>query len=91
MTFSPKITGNIRIVLENPPPVVRPPLPVRVEYNSELTQKQAGLLTNEIEDKIHHLLRFRTRVEMVLPGILPVSTSATGKTNLLEKRYEKDA
>ena len=76
--------------IENPPPVVQPPLTVRVEYNPELTKQQAGLLANEIEDKIHHLLRFRARAEMVLPGILPVTTSATGKTNLLEKRYEKD-
>lgn len=90
MTFSPKITGNIRIVLEKPPPVVQPPLPVRVEYNPELTKQQAGLLANEIEVKIHHLLRFRIKAEMVLPGILPVTTSATGKTNFWEKRYEKD-
>jgi phenylacetate-CoA ligase len=91
MTFSPKITGNIRIVLENPPPVVQPPLPVRVEYSPELTHEQADLLANEMEDKIHHLLRFRAKIEMVLPGFIPIKTSATGKTNILEKRYKKDA
>jgi len=90
MAFSPRITGNIRIVLESPPPVIQPPLPVRVEYNPELTQEQAVILADEIESRVHHFLRFRAKVEMVLPGVLPVKTSATGKTNLMEKRYEKN-
>ncbi len=89
MQFSPKVTGNIRIVLETPPPVVDPPLPVRIEHILDLPEAQVGLLASEIEHKIHHLLRFRAKIEMVLPGIITKTASATHKTNLLEKRYDQ--
>ena len=89
MEFSPKVTGNIRIVLDNSPPVVSPPLPLRVEYTPALAKEQIKTIAQEIEDRIHNLLRFRAKVEMIPPGKLSETISATHKSNLLEKRYEE--
>jgi len=87
LTFLPKVTGTIRIVLDNPPPVVNPPLKLRVEYAPEIPSEATKELAREIEDKVHHILRFRVSVEMVPPGAFDHAMGLTLKSELIEKRY----
>ena len=72
-------TGNIRMVLPKPGPVAEPPVNVLVEVNAV----QEGLAKN-IEDAIHHRLRFRADIQLVPVGEFEVKTGTTGKSKLVE-------
>ena len=67
----PRTTGALEIVVQDPPPAVKPPLRVRVEYAAD-----AGDLTElkaKIEDSIRSRLIARADVELVPAGGLPRS------------------
>lgn len=83
--FVPKVTGVFKIILENPPPRVIPPLKMKVEYNVGITEAEIKSLKFEIEEKISNLLRFRPSIEFVPPESLE---RTGGKVKLFEKRYE---
>jgi phenylacetate-CoA ligase len=89
-SFHPRATGNIKIVLNEPPPVVIPPLPIRVELRDKLPLEAAQGLAKEIEDKIHHSLRFRAKVELVDFGSLESKMGSTHKSQLILQAYESD-
>ncbi len=86
--FHPRVTGNIKIILNEAPPVVKPPLPVKVEVVEGLPPESSKGLAEEIEDKIHHSLRFRAKVELVEIGSLEGDVGATHKSQLIHKAYE---
>ena len=86
--FHPRVTGNIRIVLNEPPPVAKPPLPVEVEIMENIAPEAVPDLAQEIEDKIHHDLRFRAKVELVDFGSLESRVGATHKSQLIVNAYE---
>jgi len=87
-SFYPKVTGNIQIVLNAPPPVVMPPLPVNVEIYDKLSPHKADALREEIQDKIHDSLRFRAKVELVAHGTMENRIGSTHKSQLILKNYE---
>jgi phenylacetate-CoA ligase len=87
--FRPKVTGNIKVVLNNPPPVVQPPLTVKVELGEGLMPEALRSLEGEIEDKIHYSLRFRANVQLLEQGDLSVDFGQTHKSQLIEKTYDK--
>ncbi|MCP4624889.1 MAG: phenylacetate--CoA ligase [bacterium] len=87
-SFHPRATGNIKIVLNEPPPVAKPPLPVKVELREKLPPEAARDLAKEIEDKIHHSLRFRAKVDLVDFGSLESKMGSTHKSQLILKAYE---
>jgi phenylacetate-CoA ligase len=87
-SFHPRATGNIKIVLNEPPPVAKPPLPVKVELREKLPPEAARDLGKEIEDKIHHSLRFRAKVELVNFGSFESKMGSTHKSQLILKSYE---
>lgn len=82
--FAPRTTGQMRIVLTCKPPLVRPPLLIRVEYGEQVSEAERPKLAQEIADKCSSSLRFRPQVELVPPGTF---TRATKKTVLLEHAY----
>ena len=86
--FHPKVTGNIKIVLDEPPPVAKPPLPIKVELRDKMTPDAIQDLSREIEDKIHHDLRFRANVELVDFGLLESKMGSTHKSQLIQKAYK---
>ncbi|MEW6262400.1 MAG: AMP-binding protein [Thermodesulfobacteriota bacterium] len=86
MKFHPRVTGAMVIILESPPPQVEPPVPVRVEQAAGLPDAALPGLAREIEDQIHHRLRFTARVELVPPGTF---AGAYHKTQLFDRRYER--
>jgi phenylacetate-CoA ligase len=87
ISFLPKVTGTLRIVLDSPPPVVKPPLKLRVEYAAEIPPETIEALAKEIENKISQILRFKASVEMVKPGTFDHAMGLTLKSELLERRY----
>ncbi len=83
--FSPRVTGEFRIVLHGPPPRVEPPLHLRVEYSPDVPQESLDALAREIEEKMHSKIRVRPRIEWIPSNTLERSTH---KTKYIEKAYE---
>jgi len=84
-SFTPRTTGEMRIVLDSPPPAVKPPLKIKVEYGAGLIDAEIEDLRLELLAKLKNLLRFTAVIEMVEPGSLERSTL---KGKLIEKTYE---
>jgi phenylacetate-CoA ligase len=86
-SFSPRVTGEVRIVLDAPAPRVIPPLQLRVEYSSSIEGEQIERLKMEIAETMHDRLRVRPEIEMVPEGTLERTSH---KTRLIERRYKKE-
>jgi len=87
-SFYPRVTGNIQIVLNEPPPVVKPPLPVKIEVNGKIKTGDEQDLIKDIEEKIHNSLRFRAKIELVRHGTLEDKMGSTHKSQLIMKAYQ---
>ncbi len=85
--FTPRVTGAFKILLEEPPPRVSPPLKMKVEYSKEISEAEISSLKKEIEDKMHAQLKIRPQIEMVPPMTFD---RATYKTKFIEKLYEEE-
>lgn len=85
-SFSPRVTGAFRIVLDEPPPRVVPPLKLKIEYGDQTNPEELASLEGEIEETMHSKLRIRPKIQWVPPKTLERSTY---KTKLIEKTYEK--
>jgi phenylacetate-CoA ligase len=83
-SFIPKVTGAFKIILDNPPPRVIPPLKMKVEHGQGITENEVEVLKTEIEEKMSNILRFRPSIEFVPPESLE---RTAGKVKLFEKRY----
>jgi len=84
-SFVPKVTGEMRIVLGQPPPRVIPPLKIKVEQGMEMNAQGLKGLADQIIQTIHDRLRISPLIEWVGPGSLEKSTR---KTPVFEKTYE---
>jgi len=84
--FVPRVTGEFRIVLTEPPPRVVPPLKLKVEYGETVTQDTLPGLAREIQDKMHDAIKIRPEITWIPPMTLERSTH---KTKFIEKAYEK--
>lgn len=85
-SFSPRVTGEFRIVLDSPPPRVEPPLKLKVEYGEGVKEEELPALENEIGEVMHNKLRIRPKIEWLAPMTLE---RAEMKTRFIEKAYEK--
>jgi len=84
--FRPQVTGEMRIVLDSPPPKVEPPLRLKVEHGENVSGDDLPGLARSIAQALHDELRLRPAVELVPPGSLPRSSR---KTPVFEKLYEE--
>ena len=84
-TFVPDVTGEMRIVLENPPPRVVPPLRIKMEFGKGISQSELEGLARKISSALHDKIKIRPEIEFVEPGKLPKETR---KTPIFEKKYE---
>jgi phenylacetate-CoA ligase len=82
--FEPRVTGQFRIVLESPPPLVTPPLRLTVERGFNTSIDQLDELAKEMAGAMHSRLRVRPTIDWVDPGSLGRESH---KTQLLDKRY----
>ncbi|MCX5851320.1 MAG: phenylacetate--CoA ligase family protein [Deltaproteobacteria bacterium] len=85
-SFVPRVTGAFRIVLDEPPPRVVPPLKLRIEYGEGVTKEELPELENQMKEKMHSILKISPAITWLTPQSLERSTK---KTQLLEKTYEK--
>ncbi len=82
--FTPDTTGALRIVLDRPGPLVRPPLKIRVEYGSrDMSKAERRDLEMKLSKKMSEALRVNPSIELVPPFTLP---RVSGKAALIEIR-----
>ncbi len=85
-SFAPRVTGEMRIVLAEPPPRVVPPLRLKLEHGPEIREPDLAGLAEQVARALHDRLKVRPLIEWVHPGALEKSTR---KTPVFEKAYEK--
>jgi phenylacetate-CoA ligase len=83
--FLPDVTGEIRIVLDAPPPRVIPPLKLRIEYGNHVKREDLPGLKNRITTSLHNKIKIRPDIEFVQEGTF---IKELRKTPIFEKRYE---
>jgi len=85
-SFIPRVTGEFRIVLNEPPPRVVPPLKLKIEYGQGVKKEELSKLADEIKGKISSKLKFAPSIEWLAPMTLERSAH---KTKFFEKTYVK--
>jgi phenylacetate-CoA ligase len=84
--FAPRTTGAFRILLDEPPPRVVPPVKLRIEFGKDVDKDDLEQLNKEVEEKMHQAVKIRPAIEWVEPDTLERSDK---KTQYIEKLYEK--
>lgn len=83
--FVPDVTGEMRIVLESPPPRVVPPVKLKIEHGKGIGKGDLAGLADRISEALHNSIKIRPDIQFVGPEELPKETR---KTPLFEKKYE---
>ena len=84
-SFTPRTTGAFRILLDEPPPRVVPPLKLKIEFGREVEKGDLEELNRQMEEKLHQAVKIRPKIEWVEPESLERSDK---KTQYIEKLYE---
>jgi phenylacetate-CoA ligase len=84
-SFVPRVTGAFKILLEEPPPRVVPPLKLKVEYGEGIAREDLARLEAEILEDMHMYLKIRPAVTWVAPNTLERSSK---KTKFIEELYK---
>jgi phenylacetate-CoA ligase len=84
--FVPRVTGEMRIILDEKPPRVVPPLKIRVEHGADVPGAQLDALATEISDAMSRRLKINPQIIWAEPGSLERSTY---KGKVFEKTYEE--
>jgi phenylacetate-CoA ligase len=84
-TFVPDVTGEMRIILDSPPPRVVPPIKLKIEHGPGVGEGNLVSLAEKISSALHDTIKIRPRIYFVSPGSLPKETR---KTPVFEKKYE---
>jgi len=84
-SFAPQVTGEMRIVLHEPPPRVVPPMKIKLEYGQGTSKAALTDLGQRISKVLHDQLKIRPEIVWVDPGTLEKSTR---KTHIFEKAYK---
>ena len=84
--FVPDVTGEMRIVLDAPPPRVVPPVTLKIEHGKGVGKGDLPGLADRIGEALHTHIKIRPDIQFVGPEGLPKETR---KTPLFEKAYEK--
>ena len=85
-SFEPRVTGEMRVVLDDPPPRVVPPLKLKLEHGQATSKSDLKQLAEDISRATHDKLKIRPIIEWVSPGELEKSTR---KTPIFEKQFER--
>jgi phenylacetate-CoA ligase len=84
--FIPRVTGEFRIVLTEKPPLVIPPLKIRIEFGVDFPSKRLPELEKELLGGFHSKLKIKPEIIWQKPGGLERSTYKGVK---IEKCYEE--
>lgn len=82
--FAPDVTGEMRIVLNEAPPRVTPPLVVKLEHGKDIDTNDLKYVEEKIKHALKQQVRVTPKVIWCAPGTLEKSM---GKTPLFEKNY----
>ncbi len=85
-SFTPRTTGAFRILLDEPPPRVVPPVKLKIEFGKDVGGEDLEQLNKEVEEKMHQAVKIRPKIEWIEPDTLERSDK---KTQYIEKLYEK--
>jgi phenylacetate-CoA ligase len=83
-SFPEKLTGAFRVVLDEPPPRVVPPLKLKIEYVDGVREEELPQIEKEVKDRMHAILKIRPAITWLKSNTLDRSTK---KTQFLEKTY----
>ena len=83
--FVPRVTGIFRIVLTEKPPLVTPPLKLKVEWGEGLGESDLPALEKEIVAQMRAICEVSPSISWVPPQALGRDTK---KAQLIEKQYE---
>jgi phenylacetate-CoA ligase len=84
--FVPRVTGEMRIVLDEKPPRVVPPLKLRVEHAAGLAGAELQALEKEVVETMSRRLKINPQILWAEPGSLERSHY---KGQTFEKTYEE--
>ena len=84
--FVPKVSGDFRILLDAPPPSVKPPLKLQVELGQNLEPDEIEQLSRDIRADMHADLRVTPAIDFMPPGTFE---KATHKGQVFIKQYEE--
>lgn len=84
--FTPRTTGEIRVVLDKPGPRVDPPLRLRIEQGEGVDAASLPDLDRDLKKKMHEMLRINPDITFVPPRTLERSEH---KGTLIEKNYHQ--
>jgi phenylacetate-CoA ligase len=84
-SFIPRVTGEFRILLDEPPPRVVPPLKLRVERGPQTPPSALGELAREIAAAMHERLRITPEIHWEEPGTLERSVHKTRWIEIRQK------
>jgi phenylacetate-CoA ligase len=82
--FHPRATGVFKILLDQPPPLVRPPLKLKVEYGASVKETDRDTLKEEMRRYMQENLRATPDIELVPPDSIRVEKGQTGKVQVIE-------
>ena len=85
-TFVPKVTGEFRIVLTEKPPLVFPPLKIKIEKGVDYPNEKLSELENELLEAFHTKMKIRPNIIWQKPGELDRSTYKGKKFEVLYKK-----
>ena len=84
--FTPRVSGEFRIVLTEEPPLVIPPLKIKIEKGHDFSDDKLDVLEKELLDAFHLKMKIRPEIIWKPAGSLDRSTY---KGTAFEKRYAK--
>jgi phenylacetate-CoA ligase len=85
-SFAPRVTGAFRIVLTEKPPLVVPPLKVKIERGEDYPAEKLDELEKEMLEAFHSKMKSRPEIIWQEPGELERSTY---KGKAFEKQYKE--
>ncbi|NQT55248.1 MAG: AMP-binding protein [Desulfobacteraceae bacterium] len=86
LKFRPQVTGLFRIMLKQPGPVVKPPLKIKLEYGTDLSEKDIPAVEKKIMSHFKEHLRIGPQFQWVPPKTIP---RVMKKASFIEIRSEK--
>jgi phenylacetate-CoA ligase len=84
VSYIPKVTGAMRIVLKSLPPKIEPPLLLKIEHGINISNDALDDLSNKITKDIFNRFGVPSAIEFVSPGALG---RVTKKTPIFEEQY----
>jgi phenylacetate-CoA ligase len=85
LKFRPEVTGYFTVVLDKPGPLIKPPLKIKVEYNSYLREKAILSLEERMLKNFKENLRISPKFIWIPPNSIPRETKKAKFIEVEEK------